>query len=217
VKRQLTETEWVDAQLIWDFHQVRHDVVPCAAALALGCNDIGVATYAAELYHRGLFPTIVFTGATSRDTAAIFPRGEAVHFRERALELDVPDEAILVEPEAANTGANIALSREVLARTGLVPDSVLLISMPYMERRAYATCRQLWPEVTPVCTSVSLTLEEYVKTIGDGVEVIDMIIGDLQRVVEYPKRGFATKQSVPPNVIAAFDRLVAAGFTSRLL
>jgi hypothetical protein len=44
-----------------------------------------------------------------------------------------------------------------------------------------------------------------------------MILGDLQRVKEYPKLGFAIKQSVPPNVIAAFDRQVAAGFTSRLL
>jgi len=109
------------------------------------------------------------------------------------------------------------LSREVLARAGIVPDTVLLISMPYMERRTYATCRRLWPEVTPVCTSASLTLEEYVKTVGDGVEVIDMMAGDLQRVMEYPKRGFAIEQSVPMNVIAAFDRLVAAGFNSRLL
>ena len=217
MKRQLTDAEWVDAQLIWDFHQVRHEVVPCAAAIALGCNDIGVATYAAELYQRTLFPTVVFTGATSRDTAAVFPRGEAVHFRERAMDLGVPNEAILIEPKATNTGANIALSREVLARAGIVPDTVLLISMPYMERRTYATCRRLWPEVTPVCTSASLTLEEYVKTVGDGVEVIDMMAGDLQRVMEYPKRGFAIEQSVPMNVIAAFDRLVAAGFNSRLL
>jgi hypothetical protein len=101
VKRQLTDSQWSDAEQVWDFHQVHHNLAPCSAAIALGCNDIGVASYAAELYHRGLFPVVVFTGATSRDTAAIFPRGEAVHFRERALELGVPDEAILVEHMAA--------------------------------------------------------------------------------------------------------------------
>lgn len=215
--RQLTDVEWQDAELVWDFHQVHHEISACDVGIALGCNDIGVAEYAAELYHRGMFQTVVFTGATSRDTAAIFPRGEAVHFRERALDLGVPDAAILVEPEAANTGANITLSRELLIGSGLTPDSVLLISMPYMERRAFATCRCLWPEVVVTCTSAPLTLEEYVKTIGDAAEVVDMMIGDLQRVMLYPARGFAIEQPVPPAVAAAFDRLVAAGFNSRLL
>ncbi|WP_410634319.1 YdcF family protein [Amycolatopsis sp. cmx-4-83] len=215
--RQLTDVEWQDAELVWDFHQVHHEIFACDVAIALGCNDIGVAEYAAELYHRGMFQTVVFTGATSRDTAAIFPRGEAVHFRERALELGVPDTAILVEPEAANTGANITLSRDLLIGAGLTPDSVLLISMPYMERRAFATCRRLWPEVAVTCTSAPLTLEGYVKTIGDAAEVVDMMIGDLQRVMIYPERGFAIEQPVPPAVADAFDRLVAAGFNSRLL
>jgi uncharacterized SAM-binding protein YcdF (DUF218 family) len=129
----------------------------------------------------------------------------------------VPDAAIMVEPEAANTGANITLSRDLLIGAGLTPDSVLLISMPYMERRAFATCRRLWPEVAVTCTSAPLTLEEYVKTIGDAAEVVDMMIGDLQRVMIYPERGFAIEQPVPPAVAAAFDRLVAAGFNSRLL
>ncbi|RSM36878.1 YdcF family protein [Amycolatopsis balhimycina DSM 5908] len=217
MKRQLTESEWQDAQTVWDFHQVHHELAPAAAAIALGCNDIGVADYTAELYHRGLFQVVVFTGATSRDTAHLFPRGEAVHFRERALELGVPDTAILVEPEATNTGANITLARAVLAAAGLTPDSVLLISMPYMERRAFATCRCLWPEVTPICTSASLTLEEYVKTIGNAAEVVDMMIGDLQRVMVYPEHGFAIPQPVPPAVQAAYDRLMVAGFDSRLL
>ncbi|EOD63944.1 YdcF family protein [Amycolatopsis vancoresmycina] len=217
MKRQLTDAEWQDAQAVWDFHRVHHRVAPAAAAVALGCNDIGVADYAADLYHRGLFPTVVFTGATSRDTAHVFPRGEAVHFRERALELGVPDSAILVEPAATNTGGNITLARHVLAGAGLTPESVLLISMPYMERRAYATCRRLWPEVAPICTSASLTLEEYVKTVGDAAEVVDMMVGDLQRVMVYPERGFAIPQPVPPAVEGAYNRLVAAGFDSRLL
>lgn len=56
----------------------------------------------------------VFTGATSRTTREAMPRGEAQHYRERALELGVPAGAILVEPRARNTGENIALSRALL-------------------------------------------------------------------------------------------------------
>jgi hypothetical protein len=44
-----------------------------------------------------------------------------------------------------------------------------------------------------------------------------MLVGDLQRVVEYPALGYATDQRVPADVIAAYDRLLQAGFDSRLL
>ncbi|MFK0146917.1 hypothetical protein ACIQUZ_17730 [Streptomyces griseus] len=37
------------------------------------------------------------------------PRGEAVHYRERALELGVPSSALLVEPNARITGEKIHL------------------------------------------------------------------------------------------------------------
>ncbi|MBB6119483.1 YdcF family protein [Nocardiopsis algeriensis] len=216
-RRTFTQEQWQQAELIWDFHQTHHRIQPCDAAIALGCNDLGVADHASELYHAGLFPTLVLTGGNSPATAEVFPRGEAVHFRERALELGVPDSAILLEPRAANTGQNITFSRQVLAEAGIDPSAVLLVSMPYMERRAFATTRKLWPEVEAVCTSAPLHLDEYVKNIGDADLVIDMMVGDLQRVMEYPRRGFAIEQEVPPQVREAYTSLIAAGFDSRLI
>jgi uncharacterized SAM-binding protein YcdF (DUF218 family) len=140
-----------------------------------------------------------------------------VHYREHAIDLGVPDSAILVEPEASNTGQNITLSRSLLADHGHAPRSLLLISKPYMERRAFATCRHVWPEMEVVCSSEPLKFEDYVKSIGDEKLVIDMLVGDLQRVIEYPKLGFAIEQDVSAAVLAAYDRLLAAGFDSRLL
>ena len=90
------------------------------------------------------------------------PRGEAVHYRERAVELGVPSSAVLVEPRARNTGENIRFSREVLEEAGVQVASVLLISKPYEERRAYATARKLWPEVEIVSASTPMALDEYV-------------------------------------------------------
>ncbi|MEU0881459.1 YdcF family protein [Lentzea sp. NPDC005914] len=194
-----------------------HELRPVDVAIGLGSHDLGVATFAAELYGAGLFPVLVFSGGNSPTTAARFPRGEAAHYREHAMTLGVPDSAILVEPEAGNTGQNVSLSRALLAEHGHEPRSVLLISKPYMERRAYATCRKVWPEVEVVCASEPLKFDDYVRSIGDEKLVIDMLVGDLQRVVEYPKLGFAVEQAVPADVAGAYDRLVEAGFDSRLL
>ena len=62
-----------------------------------------------------------------------------------------------------------------------------------------------------------MKFDDYVQSIGDEKLVIDMLVGDLQRVIEYPKLGFAVEQDVPAAVLAAYERLLAAGFDSRSL
>ena len=80
----ITRQHRSDAHLIWDYHQMGHHLTPCDVAIGLGSHDLGVAEHAAKLYHDGLFPLLVFTGATSPTSAPRFPRGEAVHYREPA-------------------------------------------------------------------------------------------------------------------------------------
>ncbi|MGW1708255.1 YdcF family protein [Streptomyces sp. NPDC002206] len=206
-----------DAQRLWDFQQMHHEPRPCSVAIGLGSHDLGVADVTVDLYQRGMFPLIVFTGATSRTTRERMPRGEAEQYRERALELGVPSSAVLVEPKARNTGENIRLSRILLDEAGVDVASVLLISKPYEERRAYATARKLWPEVEVVSASTSMLFDDYVDSIGDAHLVIDMLVGALQRLLIYPQEGFMISQVVPSSVEASFKRLCAAGFTSRLV
>ncbi|MEU5087521.1 YdcF family protein [Streptomyces sp. NPDC021356] len=213
----ITEGQLRQAKLIWEYHQMQHELRSVDVAIGLGSHDLGVAAHSAELYRSGLFPTLVFTGGNSPTTAEVFPRGEAVHFREHAIDLGVPAEAILLEPDATNTGQNISLSREVLAAAGIHPTTVLLVSKPYMERRSFATARELWPDVEFLCASERLELDDYLKSIGDDQLVLDMLVGDLQRVIEYPKLGFAVEQQVPKDVHAAYETLIRDGFTSRLI
>jgi uncharacterized SAM-binding protein YcdF (DUF218 family) len=216
-QRTITDDQRQQAQLIWDYHQMHHQARPADAAIGLGSHDLGVPAYCAHLYRAGLFPTLVFTGGPNPTAPERFPRGEAVHFREHALALGVPDTAILLEPQARNTGQNITLSRQVLAEAGVTPTTVLLVSMPYMERRSFATARKLWPEVEVICASEPLEFDDYLKSIGDEKLVTDQLVGDLQRVIEYPRLGFAIEQDVPEDVHAAYQSLIGHGFTSRLL
>ncbi|MEV7770163.1 YdcF family protein [Kitasatospora sp. NPDC086791] len=216
-QREITDRQWADATLIWGYHQMGHERRPCDVAIGLGCHDLGVAAETASLYLEGLVRTIVFTGGPNPSRPDRFPRGEAAHFTEYAISLGVPAHAIHPEPRARNTGQNIRFSREVLEAADIEVRSVLLVSMPYMERRGYATCREVWPEVEVVCTSTPMNLNDYVKTIGDDKLVIDSLVGDLQRVIEYPRRGFAVAQDVPEPVRDAYQRLLADGFDSKSL
>lgn len=206
-----------DVQTLWAYHDLRHSHSQCEVGIGLGSHDLGVAVHTARLYHLGLFPLIVFTGANAPTTAEVFPRGEAVHYREHAISLGVPESAILVEPHARNTGDNIAFTRNLLADQGLHPRTVMLVSKPYQQRRAYATCRKLWPDVQVRCAAQPLSVEEYVWRIGDADRVLNMLVGDTQRITEYAERGFAVPQIVPRRVRQAYERLVDAGYTERLV
>ncbi|SHG76498.1 YdcF family protein [Streptoalloteichus hindustanus] len=129
----------------------------------------------------------------------------------------MPDAVILVEPNATNTGQNIELSQKVLQDARVAVGSVLLISMRYRELRAFVTCAKQWAEVSVLCSSAPLAYREYVATIGDEKLVVDDLVGDPQRIMEYPATGYAVPQDIPGDVVSAYHRLVAAGFTSRLV
>lgn len=206
-----------DAQILWDYHQMHHEPRDTDIAIGLGSHDIGVAEHTAELYHQGRFPLIVFTGANAPTTVEVFPRGEAAHYAERAQELGVPDEAIIIEPHARNTGDNFTLTRDLLDREGVHPASATLISRPYQQRRAYATCQKVWPELDVVCSSRPQSLPQYIASIGDENKVLNMLVGDTQRIWEYADQGFAAPQELSPEVIAAYERLVGSGYTRRLV
>ncbi|GAB3240426.1 YdcF family protein [Kineosporia babensis] len=205
-------------RVLWEYHDLHHRLEPTDVGIGLGSHDLGVATRAAQLYLGGTVPLIVFTGANAPTTIERFPRGEAVAYREHALGLGVPDEVILVEPEARNTGENITFTRALLHKHRVEPRSVTLVSRPYQQRRAYATCRKLWPEVEVVqCASLPLALDDYVAGIGDPDRVVNMLVGDTQRIEVYAEKGFAIEQPMPDDVREAFRQLVDAGYTSRLI
>lgn len=206
-----------DVVTLWEYHDMKHQVRPADIAIGLGSHDIGVAVRAVELYEDGTVPRLLFTGANAPTTVKRFPRGEAVHYREHALEHGVPDEAILIETEARNTAENFEFSRKVLRDNGIEVSSAVLISRPYQERRSYATCRKLWPELAITCTSHRPPIDEYVAGIGDADFVISMLVGDTQRITVFAEAGYAIRQEVPAKVQESYERLVAAGYTSRLI
>jgi uncharacterized SAM-binding protein YcdF (DUF218 family) len=204
-------------ETLWDYHDLHHQPRITDVGIGLGSHDLSVATTTAELYNRGMFPLVVFTGANSPTTAQRFPRGEAVHYREHAIELGVPAEGILIDDAATNTGENITNTRHLLAAAGQTPQTVTLITRPYQQRRAYATCRKLWPEVEPVCAATALSLVDYVASIGDEARVINMLVGDTQRIDVYAECGFAIPQPMPESVRSAMALLIGEGYTQRLL
>jgi uncharacterized SAM-binding protein YcdF (DUF218 family) len=206
-----------DARLIWDYHHVRHTLAPADAIIVLGSHDTRVAERGAEVFRAGGAPLIVFSGNLGALTSEIWARPEAEIFAEVAEAKGVPRERMLLEARATNTAENVAFSRARLAERGIHPRRVIAVQKPYMERRTLATFQQEWPEVEVLVTSPQIGFDDYPNADISRDDVIHIMLGDLQRLIVYAQRGWSAPQEMPAEVSAAFERLVAAGYTRRLL
>ncbi len=205
------------AEVLWQYMKMGQPLTRADAIIAMGSHDLRVAEYAAGLFLAGWAPWLVCSGGLGRLTRDIWHEPEARLFAQVALQTGVPPECILVEDRSTNTSENILFSRQVLREAGIEVNSAILVQKPYMERRAYATCRQYWPEVAVSTTSPQLTLLEYCSEAYPIAQVIDIMVGDFQRILIYPQKGFQVPQPVPSEAMAAFKELVAAGFDQSLI
>jgi uncharacterized SAM-binding protein YcdF (DUF218 family) len=202
---------------LWDYMLMKHELRPCDLILVLGSNDLRVAEHAADLFQRGLAPRILFSGNVGLLTRGQFAKSEAETFADVAAARGVPREAMLLEPRSTNTGENIRFSREVLAQHGLDPQSLIVVQKPYMERRAYATFMRQWPGKEILMSSPPIPWREYPTESLTREVIIPILVGDLQRIRDYPARGFQIPQEIPDEVMLAYEELVRRGYDSHLM
>ena len=220
-----TPTTRTAAEAVYAYAQLNHsttraDGLPWDGVLCLCSSDLRVARHAAKL-HLELGGWLCFsgghgTGPHSGANLMGWTEPEAVIFAREAAKCGVPEDSILVEAAATNTGENVRLSRELLASRGLEGRRVVIVQKPFMERRSWATVKRVWPEVDAVISSPRLTLDECIEGSG-GVPpsvLVAIMVGDLQRIRLYalPPRSFQIPQPIPREVWAAYEHLVAAGF-----
>lgn len=205
------------AQTIWDFHHVNYQPVPADAIWVLCSHDLRVADRAVELFDAKLAPRIIFSGGFGNFTDGVFERPEAELFAERAVELGVPGAAILREDQSTNCGENVICTQRLVQELDIPMKSVIAVQKPYMERRTYATIRKQWPELELCVTSPQLSFVDYCNEEIPMEKVIGIMVGDFQRVMEYPKLGFQIAQDVPAEAKAAYELLVAKGFDWHLM
>lgn len=205
------------AERIWDYMHLEHALAKSDLILALGSNDLRVADYAADLYLQGWAPRLMFSGNVGALTRTMFNKPEAEKFADVAISKGVPAAAILLESASTNTGENIQFSRQLLAEHGITVQRIILVQKPYMERRAYATFMNFWPGIELIVTSPPIPFTEYPTAQLSQETVINIMVGDLQRIREYPAKGFQIPQPIPIEVWQTFEQLVVLGFDKHLI
>ena len=208
------------ARTIWDYHSIRDEPEPSEYVVALGTNDLRVAQYAAGLWARGFAPWMICSGGVAHvgdllETSWQEPEAEV--FAREAARLGVPRERIVLEPRATNTAENVSFTRQLLEERGVRPERVLFAVKPFMARRVRATIAVRWPEPRTLVCSQRMSLDEYFTPELTPEKVTNIMMGDLQRIWIYGRRGWSAEQEIPAAVRAAYDQLAALGFTRHLL
>ncbi|MBX3255093.1 MAG: YdcF family protein [Chitinophagaceae bacterium] len=204
------------AKELWDYHHMNHELKRSDCILALGSHDVRVAARAADLYLQGFAPLIVFSGGLGNLTSDIWTVPEADQFAAIAIQKGVPEKDILIENQSTNTGENITFSQRLLKESGLDPQTFIVVQKPYMERRSFATFKKHWPDKELLVTSPQYSFEAYPTKDITLEKVINIMVGDLQRIRIYPAKGFQIPMDIPASVWQAYEKLIAAGFDKHL-
>ena len=205
------------ARALWDYHRLGQPLKRCDGMLVLGSHDLRVAECAADLYHEGWAPWVVMSGGLGNLTRGLWTEPEAEKFARIARTRGVPDARLLLETRSTNTGENLRFSRALLAARGMHPGTCLLVQKPTMERRAVATFLRVWPGAEAIAASPRIAFDDYPTEAIPLARLIAIMVGDLQRILVYPERGFQVAQDVPESVMAAYEELIARGFTDHML
>ena len=207
-------------QVIWDYLCLNQTLEKADCIVGFGNFNTDIARRAAELYHQGYAPKVLFTGGLGRNTEGLLPEPEAVRFAKVAMECGVPAADILIEDKSANTKENIEFTRCLLEREGIPHGHILGVHQPFMERRIKAAMGVYWPELRFSVTSPQVTIPEYLarakeQGISENASV-SVIVGDFQRMDLYAKKGYQLPQHIPEEAWTAFRELVAMGFDKQL-
>jgi uncharacterized SAM-binding protein YcdF (DUF218 family) len=209
------------AFLIWNYHKLDHPLEKADAILVLCSHDERVAERAVELFKEDWAPLVIFSGGLGAITRQLWTEPEAERFARLAIAAGLPKEKVIIEKRSSNTGENILFTKQLLAEMGLELQKFIVVQKPYMERRSFATFRKWWPEKTVIVTSPQIDFSDYLANYTHSAlspaEVVSIMVGDLQRIRDYPARGFQIEQEIPAEVMAAYDELVAKGFTQYLV
>lgn len=205
------------AKIIWKYHLLHHQLKKSDCILVLGSHDVRVAERGVELYEKKYAPVIMFSGNRGVLTEGMFEKPEADVFADVARRRGVPETSIIIERDSKNTGENVSFSRKMLEDIGLSIRLLIVVQKPYMERRAFATFKKIWPEPEVRVTSPQLSFDEYVNVQYPKEYVINIMVGDLQRIKLYSERGFQIPQEVPIIVWRAYEELVGRGYTKHLV
>ncbi len=190
---------------------------PADLVLGFGHFDLGIPQRCAELVRAGHGRALAFTGGVGAGSGRFTqPEAEVFHAELNRLAPELAPRVVLTETRSTNTGENVRYTTEALRALGpeLTPGaglrSVILVATPCRMRRVVATARLYWPTLALYAAPPPSTMAGQVALYrSEQQELVPQLVGEMERLVNYPAKGFSASVEIPADVLAAARELGA--------
>lgn len=204
-------------QILWDYMRMNESLEKVDCIIVLGTVDESVVDVAVELYFKGYADKIIFSGGLGKITYKLWKEPEADRFTKKAIELGVPKDKIYKENGSTNTGDNFKFTKKLIEKEKLDVHSCIIVCKPYDEKRAYASFKKVMPEYKGIVTSKKIECKEYYEQWKNQEllpkdEWIHVLVGDIQRMKLFAKKGWQIEVDIPQNVWNAYEELLKRGY-----
>jgi len=228
--KEVNNEDIKNAQLIWDYGVLNHQILESDVIVGLGSSDLLPAEKAASLFFESWAQVLLFSGGSegknmNKSIEENLGKTSSDIMGDVAISMGVPKRKILYERKSQNTGENIDFTKNLLEQNDISPKRVIFVHMPYAERRGLATINKRWSELESVImASPRVKFTDYHIRGFQGqmsqAELISDIMGDFQSTFIYAREGIEymvpQKESPKESVKEAYLELVESGYTHQL-
>lgn len=205
------------AERIFNYLYLRDPRKKVDAIIGFGHFDMKIPWTCGKLYQEGYAPKIIFAGGVGAGTADL-QKNEALVFRDELFKHfpDIPENDVLVEDQSNNTGENIYFLKDIAFdrwpehnfSKGI--SSVMLVCNAARQRRTWLTWKKILPEVQAINGPPDTSYEKEKELFrSKGRELEDLLLGEMERILNYPDKGFIVEEKIPEEVYAAYQVLKA--------
>ncbi|QIH75186.1 YdcF family protein [Macrococcoides canis] len=205
------------AKKLYDFHNVNKKTKYADFILVMGSHDDRAAYKASELFKQKKGKFIICSGGLGKITKSLWHISEAEKFADICIKQGVPKKCVLIENESTNSGENFKFSKALLETKGYSVTTGLIVCKNYLSRRALATANKQWSEVEWYIETPNLKFENYPNELVPLDKMINLMVGDIQRLILYYELGFQTHVEIPLTIYKSYEYLIKNGFTKYLI
>lgn len=190
---------------------------PADAVMGFGLFDLKLPRFCGDLFAQGRARRIIFSGGIGVGTGKLVgTEADAWRAELRRSHPAISDEHVIVENKSTNTGENLARTTELLAQShpslafGRGINRIILVASPSRVRRVRLTFRKQHPVVTAFAVCPPGTFDgERAAYAENNYNYVDHLVGELDRIVDYPARGYIAAEPLPAEIKAAHETLRA--------
>lgn len=184
-------------KLVWNYLIIKEKLEPAQAIFVFGRDDFKIPAKALEIYKRGLSPRLILLGGRGRLSGKL-KIAESEAFRDFLIKKGMSKKVLYIENRSTNTGENLDEGLGILKNKSIKADRIILITHAPHSRRTLASAEKrnskiIFLSCPDNCRIPKINSPRFINEVKEAV-------GEMERILTYPKKGFIKKQIVPNSV-----------------